>query len=265
MQHITPLSELPLSNDFMFGAVMSREDIAKPFLESLLGQKIARVKYARKQESIEDHPAFHGIRLDVYLKDAANTVYDVEIQTTNQHDLERRSRYYQQKIDARTLSKGTDYKHLPDSYVIFVCTFDYFNRGLALYRRKSVVEDCPNIEYNDGSHVIFLNSEFAENNASAPIGEFLKFIKTNDSDALYESELVQRVVSAVNEVRRDTSREGDYMTFAMKMQDEREIGREEGKIEVIKSLLGLLPDEVIAEKAGVALSVIAQLKEKAEA
>jgi len=34
-----------------------------------------------------------GVRLDIYLKDNKNTAYDVEIQTTNQHDLERRSRY----------------------------------------------------------------------------------------------------------------------------------------------------------------------------
>lgn len=241
MRKITPLSELPLSNDFMFGEIMSREEIAKLFLEDLLQQKIARLEYVNKQEMIEDGTIFHGVRLDIYLKDAENTVYDVEIQTTNQRDLERRSRYYQQKIDARTLRKGTNYKNLPDSYVIFVCTFDYFNRGLALYRKKSVIEDCPDVEYNDGSHVIFLNSEFTANNASHPIGEFLKFIKTNDSSAPYESELVKKVVSAVNEVRGDADKEGSYMTWAMKVEEIRAEARaealKEGQLLTLKKIM----------------------------
>ena len=34
---IIPLSELPLSNDFMFSQVMRSEEICKLFLEALLG------------------------------------------------------------------------------------------------------------------------------------------------------------------------------------------------------------------------------------
>ena len=33
-----PLSELPLRNDFMFGAVMRTEEICQLFLEELLGR-----------------------------------------------------------------------------------------------------------------------------------------------------------------------------------------------------------------------------------
>lgn len=245
MKKIIPLSELPLSNDFMFGEIMSRKEIAKLFLEDLLNAKIARLEYVNKQEMIEDGTGSHGIRLDIYLQDNANTMYDVEIQTTDEHNLERRSRYYQQKIDARTLRKNADYSELPDSYVIFVCTFDYFKRGLAAYKKKSILEDC-DLEYDDGSHVIFLNSAFSINNTSLPIEEFLKFLQTNDSDAPYQSELAKKVVSAVNEVRNDTSREGIYMTFATKLEENLKQGLKQGRADIILKLAQKFSAEEIA-------------------
>ncbi|MCI9506504.1 MAG: hypothetical protein HFF62_07895 [Oscillospiraceae bacterium] len=39
----TPLKELPLKNDFMFGQVMRNPDICKLFLEELLGEEIDRI------------------------------------------------------------------------------------------------------------------------------------------------------------------------------------------------------------------------------
>lgn len=42
---LTPLSELPLHNDFMFSQVMRSEEICKLFLEELLGVKIQRIEF----------------------------------------------------------------------------------------------------------------------------------------------------------------------------------------------------------------------------
>lgn len=253
MKKIIPLRELPLSDDFMFGEIMSREKIAKLFLESLLNKKIARIEYIGKQETIEDSAAAHGVRLDVYLQDDAHTMYNIEIQTVNKYDLERRTRYYQQKIDARTLRKGEHYRDLPDSYIIFVCTFDYFKLGFAVYEKQSSLKNRPDIEFNDGSHVFILNSRFTVNNTSLPIEEFLKFLQTNDSDAPYQSELTREVVSAVDEVRNDTTREGIYMTLAMKMDESREEGRKEERLLALKKMMKNLG--LSAEKAMDAMDI----------
>ena len=48
----------------------------------------------------------HGVRLDVYLNDENGTHYDIEMQTTNQKDIEKRIRYYQSTIDREVLGKG---------------------------------------------------------------------------------------------------------------------------------------------------------------
>lgn len=129
---ITPLSQLPLSDDFMFGEVMRQPEVCRLFLECLLEKEIARIEYINKQEDMSDDVSGHGIRLDVYLNDAAGTHYDIEMQKTSSRGLERRIRYYQGGIDRRCLGKGLDYTDLPESYVIFVCDFDYYHAGLAL-------------------------------------------------------------------------------------------------------------------------------------
>ena len=93
--------ELKLNNEFMFGKVM---DDSK------------------------------GVRYDVYI-DNGQEAYDVEMENKESlsDDLPKRSRFYQGIIDLKDLEKGHDYTELKDSYVIFICTFDPFNKGEAYY------------------------------------------------------------------------------------------------------------------------------------
>ena len=100
---LTPLSELPLHNDFMFSQVMRSEEICKLFLEELLGVNIQRIEFIDRQKDLTDSYEYHGIRLDVYLKDEKGTVFNVEIQADRRHDLPKRVRFYQSGIDRSEL------------------------------------------------------------------------------------------------------------------------------------------------------------------
>jgi len=215
----TPLKDLPLSSDFMFAEVMRIEKICTLFLESLLDKKIARIEYITKQADLKDDPVSHGIRLDVYLNDENQTRYDIEMQNVRKQNLERRARYYQSGIDRRFLQPGADYDDLPESYVIFVCNFDYFRRGLACYKRISSMEGCPGLVYEDGSHVFFLNSGYGEANVSPEIREFLDYLRTNDDTMSPRSELLRAVQEAVKIARNDPRLEVPYMTYQQKMKD----------------------------------------------
>ncbi len=228
MGSITPLSELPLSNDFMFGVVMSQEPIAKLFLEALLGIKIEKIIYIGVQDTIEGEYYAHGVRLDVYLKDDKGTVYNIEMQVANDKDLEYRIRYYQGKIDLETLRKGVHYKDLPGSYIVFVCNFDYFDHGLVVYERKSVIKGCEDVSYDDGSHVFILNSKYTQKNTDSPILEFLDYVRRDDGSAAYQSELAKSVVTAVSDVRHDKEKESIYMTYVQKIEDVKRKAMQEG-------------------------------------
>ena len=138
---ITPLSELSLRSDFMFGQIMRSEEICRLFLEALLEIEIQRIEFIDRQKDLSDSYEYHGIRLDVYLKDEKGTVFNVEIQADRKDDLPRRVRFYQSAIDRGELPKSADYASLSESYIIFVCDFDYFHIGKAIGERISFLKD----------------------------------------------------------------------------------------------------------------------------
>ena len=180
---IIPFRELPLSDDFMFGEVMRRPAVCTLFLESLLCRQIARIEYISKQQELSDSYSSHGIRLDVYLRDDAETVYNIEMQTSEGNALFRRLRYYQGMIDRHNLQKGMHYSKLPESFLIMVCTMDLFGHGLAVYKRRITMEGCEDITYDDGTHIYLLNSAYKNPNTALPIQEFLNCIRTNETGA----------------------------------------------------------------------------------
>ena len=227
---ITPLSELSLRSDFMFGQVMRSEEICRLFLEALLGIEIQQIKFLDRQKDFTDSYEYHGIRLDVYLKDDKDTVFNVEIQADRRDGLPKRVRFYQSGIDRSELPKGADFASLSESFIIFVCDFDYFHIGKAVGERVAFLKDT-DVPYEDGSHVFFLNSRYTEANASKPILEFLDLVRTNDMEKPYETPLGQRARKRIQEVRSDKALEVSYMTYAQKMMNERRIGYAEGREE----------------------------------
>ncbi len=259
---IIPLSELPLRNDFMFGAVMRTRDICQLFLEELLGVDIQRIEFIDKQKDLSDSYTYHGVRLDVYLKDEAGTVFNVEMQSTNDEALTRRVRFYQSAIDRSELAKGVSYENLPDSYIIFICDFDYFHIGKAVGERVCFLKGAET-PYEDGSHVFFLNSRYQEGNASKSILEFLDLIRTNDMEKAYETPLGQKAKSRVQAVRSDKAWEVVYMTYAQKMQDERRAERTELTKEYVLALKDVLEPAVIAEKFKLPLERVLKILEQA--
>ena len=94
----------------------------------------------------------------MYADDEHGTVYNVEMQTTDNKNLPKRSRYYQGQMDMAALKTGEDFARLPQSIVIFICTFDPFERGLCCYRFENFCCDDKDLPLNDGAVKINLNS-----------------------------------------------------------------------------------------------------------
>ena len=213
----------------MFGEVMRQEEVCKLFLEALLGKKVACIKFIDKQVDCSDTPNYHGIRLDVYLADAAGTVYNIEMQNADDDDIFRRARYYQSGMDRRLLAKGVKkYSELKESYIIFVCSFDKFKAGRAVYERQFIIKDCPEGIYDDGSHVFILNTAYRHGNGSVAILEFLRFVRTSDYGFVGTSDLLREARTALAKVRNDPEKEVAYMTYKRKMDEMKQEGLEEG-------------------------------------
>lgn len=225
--------DLVITDDFMFGKVMHHPERCKKLLEIILDARIREVVFLDEQESMNPDYDARGIRLDVYLEDADNTVYNVEMQAKNEGDLPERSRYYQAVIDINLIEKGADFTALKRSYIIFICTFDPFDRGRHIYHFENLCREDPTIRLDDGTEKIFLNTkgihtaEALQGGMDGDLRNLLEYFGSLVPQDAYTRELDEAVTAA--RVHREWRRE--YMKLEVLKQCIRREGRAEGRTE----------------------------------
>lgn len=130
----------------------------------------------------------------MYSEDDSKTVYDCEMQTSRKDNLPKRTRYYQGMIDLNLLERGANYKELKKSYVIFICPFDEFKRGLHKYTFENRCKDMPELVLGDESTKIFLCAGGNADDVSDDMKDFLNWLTT---EKIRDSELVKKLQNAV--------------------------------------------------------------------
>jgi len=177
MKYATDWEEIGLSNDFIFGKVMSDPELCKELLERILpGIEIDHIEYPELQKPIKEDVDARSVRLDVYVKDGKNTVYDIEMQKVNTRELPKRSRYYQGMMDLQLIDSGQPYKKLNQSYVIFICLEDVFGKNRHIYTFENICREDPGIKLRDGAIKIFLNAKGNLNDVSSELRAFLDYL-----------------------------------------------------------------------------------------
>ena len=156
-------------------------------------------------------------------------VNDVEMQTGRNRNLPRRSRYYQGIIDLNILAKGEDYINLKKSLVIFVCTFDPFGHGEYIYRCGEYyrLSDGSYQPLGDDAWKIFVNADGHKGNVSDEFKILMRYIMKGEAKNPYTQTLEKKVTTINNNDEWKVS----YMTWAIKLADERRDAREEGREE----------------------------------
>lgn len=240
-----------IQDDMMFGTVMADPEYCKPFLETILGVKIEKLEYPERQKTIDLAVNAKSIRMDVYVEDGEHTVYDVEMQTGRNRNLPKRSRYYSGLIDLNILAKGEDYNQLKKSLVIFICTFDPFGHDEYLYHCGEYyhLSDGSYHPLGDDTWKVFVNAKGHKGDVSDGFRSLMRYIMDGEAQDPYTQALENKVALVNNDEEWKVS----YMTWAIKLADERREAREEGRREGnISTLYGLYSDgDITLEKAAV--------------
>lgn len=258
--------ELEIKDDFMFGVIMRNPKYCKPFLETILGIKISHIEYPNSQQTIDVSSDAKSVRLDVYVEDGKETVYNIEMQTTGNKSLRKRMRYYQSMIDLNILEKGDSYKKLKRSFVIFVCTFDMFGMGRHVYTFENRCVQDLELPFGDETVKIVLNTKGTVDDISPEMKRLLNYIDGKKP----EDDFTKELDKAVQSVRINEKWRMDYMTLQMHYQEKYEEGIEKGiekgveqeKVISAKRMLedGGLPADKIALYSGLALEKVLELQ-----
>ena len=218
--------ELDISNDFIFGKVMQNPELCKELLQRILPDlEIDHIEYPELQKSIQPDTNAKSIRLDVYIRDDANTVYDIEMQVANTGELPKRTRYYQSMIDLQLIDKEQTYKRLNQSYIIFICPFDPFGKGRHIYTFKNFCEEDKSISLNDATSKIFLNTESKLDDVDKKLRVFLDYVAGKQTT---DDTFITRLHAAVKEAKNNREWRHEFMTLLMRDQENIEKGRIEG-------------------------------------
>ena len=248
---IKEFDELTITDDFMFGAVMSDPKRCKPLLEYILGIKIIKIEYAEKQKVIDLEYRAKGVRLDLHIVDDKGVVYNVEIQTSSDDNLPKRIRYYHDVLDLNLLKKSADYETLPKCYVIFICTFDFFEKSRYMYTFKRQCQEDASVYLNDEAITIVLNTQGSIGDIDDELRNALRYMAGQTPTGKYATDLDK----AVKEVKESDEWRAGYMNYTVKLRDHeraaQKLGNLEDKVSTIRNGKGKGSDAFLMSALGI--------------
>ena len=200
----------PFSDDYVFSKVMEENkdiclEVARVCVGDLLGDVDIEDMEINHQQVVDPIKDAKSARLDIYMVNSAKEMIDIEMQTSNERNLPKRSRYYVGVNDVDNFNKGNKYNDLPKSIVVFICTFDPFRLGYKKYVAKEhlYVDDRCTKDVTEASGYdaeygkIFLNTSNAKNpNVDEEIEALLNYIQTHKVTNV----LTQKIDTKVHEV-----------------------------------------------------------------
>ena len=284
----TKFANLTIQSDFIFKKVMSRKRICKHLLEELLQIEIADINYLEAEKTLEPEYASRGIRLDIIVADDKNTHYNLEMQVKNNKNpdtdtyvLPKRSRYYQALLDIDLLQKGQPYDLLPPTFIIFICVFDFFERGNYVYTFKKCCLENRELELPDEATTMILNTKGTHGDISKDIKSFYDYVNNH----IVTTDFTKQIDDEISYLKLDTKVRREFMLMEARLLDERREGIAEGKeigliegeaiglvkgeaehkLKVAKLMLakGCYSLQEITELSGLSLADVEKLKEEA--
>lgn len=226
--------ELTLSDNFIFQKFMLTPENCKKVLSEILGVEVVNVEYPKYEKFIDIRRDSKAIRLDVYVK-GDDAVYNVEMQCSSNEHIPKRSRFYQDLIDLDIMEPGMSYTELNRSFVIFICTFDYYGKDHYKYTFTNKCSEIENLEFGDETTKIIVNTKGTIGDVSQDFKDFINAVNGQFDNNEYSVTIKSELEKIKNSDRWRTEYMNLYWHDQEIMRKSRDEGREEGRNEGIKA------------------------------
>ena len=278
---------LTFANNYVFQEVLKNKKLCQYLIEKILHIQIKDIRYLIEERHINSaRISSKSIRLDVYVENEEGTVLDIEMQVTGENStvnagkdetvvvkgLPLRTRYYQSLISMDMLKRGMKYRELRKSYVIFICTFDPFGKGLPMYHFTYRCKEDTRLEMGDLTENIYLNAKAADKAEDASLADFLSYVDSGKAG----SKFTQAIDAETKRVTNDEEWRERFVTWEMDLKimcEDAEkkgvqagiaLGKKEGEKEKALAIAKALkddgmPNEKIAKVTALPLPEVAAL------
>ena len=253
-------------NDALF-RTMAKDNI--PLVEHIIRVTLNRddisIIRINTQDDIHLFSSSHSIILDCLGVDSNGVLYDIEVQTVNNDDLEKRARYISSMIDVKyALEKNQAYGKIKQSIVIFLMEKDIFGLGKQLYefiRKEKEI----NLPLKDGNNIIYVN---AENKGREDLNNLMQSLISYDLSEMKDEVIKEcamyykttqkgedKVCEAIREYAAKSYDEGKDDGIKIGKEDGIKIGKADGINEgTVKTLINLVNSGNITTSCAIANS-----------
>lgn len=214
-------------DDIFFHKLVEAPEFCEEILQVILQKKDLKVVKVMPQKSLRNING-RSVIVDVLCKDSKGNYYNVEVQKENDDDHQKRVRYNGSNVDTYVSEKGTKFKDLPDVYVVYISSFDYFKEHKTIYHVDRVLRETGTIVDN-GFYEVYVNTEVDDGTDIAGLMKILKSaqvesderfpqvcsrirqfkVEGSDSDmcSVVEEYAKEYAKEAVEEARKETAEE----------------------------------------------------------
>lgn len=166
------VARLNIVDDTFFHKIVDDLDVCTEILRILLNKPDLEVIDAQPQRFLRNLGA-HSVILDLYCKDSTGARFNIEMQKSNDTHHQKRVRFNISNMDTVLVEEGTDYRNLPDIYVIFISTFDIFKENCTTYHIHRAISETGTVVEN-GVHEIYVNTKVDDGSAIAELMQYFK-------------------------------------------------------------------------------------------
>ncbi|MEI1257051.1 Rpn family recombination-promoting nuclease/putative transposase, partial [Blautia sp. JLR.GB0024] len=137
----------------------------------------------------------------------------LEMQNKNENNLSKRSRYYQSELDVTSLKPGETYNDLKPNYIIFICTFDPFGKGLYRYTFENRCLETDMALGDETQKIFFSTKGNNPEDISEELAAFLEYVEnsTDQCAAKTQSETVHKIHNKIKELKKNREMGVKYM------------------------------------------------------
>ena len=163
------------------------------------------------------------------------------------------------------LQKGQPYDLLPQTFIIFIRVFDFFEQGNYVYTFKKCCLENRELELPDEATTMLLNTKGTHGDISKDIKSFYDYVNNH----IVTTDFTKQIDDEISYLKLDTKVRREFMLMEARLLDERREGIAEGEananIATAKRMLakGCYSLEVIAELTNLSLADVEKLKEDA--
>lgn len=230
----------PIDDNFMNLIFKNNKPLVEYVLRIILDKDDLVVETSETQFDL-NIAGSHGLMLDVFAKDASGKSYNIEVQRADKGALPQRARYHASAIDVTELAKGSEYKDLPDTYVIFITENDVLKGNIATYTIERTIKELDE-PFADGTYIIYVNAAYQD--ISTAIGKLIHdFVCKNASEMLCDP------MAEITRHYKETTEGVNIMCKAVEEfgKKERAEGRAEGRRDgVVETIRGFIKDGTLS-------------------